>query len=124
MQNKAALFLCLLGMLLPAFSDASDVETRARALYHDLRCMVCGGQSLAESNAELAIGMRQMILEKLESGSTEEEIKAYLTERYGDEILMQPPLRTGTAFIWFLPLILILPGIWIIWRTKKRAHHV
>lgn len=123
MPNKSTLLILCISLLLPHIAFAVDAESRARALYHELRCMVCGGQSLAESNAELAVGMRQMIMEKLEAGQTEEEIKAYLTDRYGDEILMRPPLRVGTAFIWFLPLFLILSGAVIIWRFKKGPRH-
>lgn len=116
------LFSLIITLLATSVKADETAESRARAMYHDLRCMVCGGQSLAESNAELAVGMRRMILERLETGESEAQIKSYLTQRYGDEILMQPPVRQGTLFIWLMPFLLLIGGLLMMLRMRGKRH--
>jgi cytochrome c-type biogenesis protein CcmH len=88
-----------------AFADESDLDARARALTEDFRCLVCDGQSLSQSDAKLAQDMRNFIRERLAQGQSEEDIRAYLVKRYGENILLRPPLRTATYLLWFGPLI-------------------
>lgn len=103
----------------PAFAapDPSEVmedpvlEDRARRLYTQLRCVVCQSQSLDDSNATLAEDMRGVVRERLLAGESDDEILAFMRERYGDYVLMQPPFQPNTAFLWFFPVLgLVLGG--------------
>lgn len=87
--------------------DAAQ-EQQARDLFGEVRCMVCQGESLADSGAEVAQDMRQMIRRKISAGETPDAIRAFLVERYGTQVLMTPPLNTATAILWFGPAIIFL----------------
>jgi cytochrome c-type biogenesis protein CcmH len=91
------------------FSDPA-MESRARALQKELRCMVCQGESLDESNAPLAADLRRVIRERMAAGESDDQIKAFLVARYGEFILMNPPLRSDTYLLWFAPFLLLLLG--------------
>ena len=86
------------------------LEARAKGLQKELRCLVCQGQSIDESNAPLATDLRRLIREQIQNGMTDEQIKDFLVARYGIFILMQPPVRSDTYFLWFGPALLILAG--------------
>ena len=90
-------------------ADAA-LEARAKALQKELRCLVCQGQSIDESNAPLATDLRRLIRQQIESGESDEQIKDFLVARYGVFVLMQPPVRTDTYFLWFVPAFLLLIG--------------
>lgn len=95
-------------------------EARARTLFHELRCVVCQGQSLADSQADIAVDMRRLIRDMITRQSTDADIRTYLASRYGDDILMQPPLTPGTAPLWFLPaLIPLLTGLILVRRYRR-----
>lgn len=96
-----------------------DTESRAYDLFNQFKCVVCQGQSLAESNAPLAKQMRELIREQLKAGKTEEEIIRYLTERYGEAILMKPPLTLANIFLWAGPFIMICFGLFIVWKCSR-----
>lgn len=95
-------------------------EKQARALFGQLRCMVCDGQSLADSNAPLAQDMRRMVRSKIESGQSPEEIMDYFARRYGDAIRMRPPLASHTWPLWLGPLLVILIGAFIFRRFFRQ----
>lgn len=102
-------------------SVSADVEDRARALGRTLRCVVCQNQSIEESDAELAADMRALVREELSSGSTEAEVTALMRDRYGDYVLLKPPVQGNTLVLWFAPLIAIFLGlIWFISLNRKR----
>jgi cytochrome c-type biogenesis protein CcmH len=87
------------------------LETRAVELQKELRCLVCQGQSLDESSAPLAADLRRFIRVRIAAGQSNDQIKQELVTRYGDVILMQPPLDPGTYLLWFGPfLVLFLCG--------------
>ena len=86
------------------------METRARALYRDLRCVVCQSQSIDESNAPLAADMRAVVRERLLAGDSDAEVRTWLQTRYGDYVLMTPPLQVNTLLLWLLPAILLVGG--------------
>jgi cytochrome c-type biogenesis protein CcmH len=96
-------------------------EARARALQTALRCVVCQGQSIADSNAPLAADMRNLIREQIAAGRSDDEIKSFLVARYGEFVLMEPPLRGDTLLLWFAPALLVLVGGGIIAVTVLRA---
>lgn len=96
-------------------------EARARALGRTLRCVVCQNQSIEESDAELAADMRTLVREALSSGSTEAEVTALMRDRYGDYVLLKPPVQGNTLVLWFAPLIAIFLGlVWFISLKRKR----
>jgi len=86
------------------------LEARAVALQKELRCVVCQGQSLDESNAPLAADLRRLIRVHIELGESDTQIENYLVARYGDFILMKPPLELDTFALWFGPLIVLVIG--------------
>ncbi len=97
--------ICLI-LSLEGFS--SDIDTKYKSLIEELRCMVCQNQNLAESEAPLAIDMKQKIRKMLESGKSENEIKTFLADRYSSYILYEPPINKQNIILWFGPLIFIL----------------
>jgi cytochrome c-type biogenesis protein CcmH len=86
------------------------LEARAVALQRQLRCVVCQGESLDESNAPLAADLRGLIRQMIMNGRTDGEIENYLVARYGDFVLMKPPLNPETYLLWFGPLIVVIIG--------------
>ena len=95
-------------------------ELRARNISKNIRCMVCQNQSIDESNAPLAKDLRILIRNKIKEGKKDKEIYVFLTDRYGDFILLKPPLKSSTLALWFLPLIFFIVGIFIVlWHNKK-----
>jgi cytochrome c-type biogenesis protein CcmH len=97
------------------------LEARAKALQKELRCLVCQGQSIDESNAELATDLKRLIREQIQSGQSDDQIKDFLVARYGIFVLMQPPVRNDTYFLWFVPVGLLLVGGVAIGATIRRS---
>ena len=81
------------------------LEARARALARELRCVVCPNQSIDDSDADLAKDLRKVLRERLEAGDSDREVIGYLTRRYGDYVLLEPPLKPSTYLLWFAPLL-------------------
>lgn len=82
------------------------LEARARNISRQLRCVVCQSQSIDDSNAPLAKDMRLIVRERLVAGDSDEEVYAYLVERYGDYVLLNPPIQKNTIVLWAAPLII------------------
>jgi len=97
------------------------LEARAKAMQRELRCVVCQGQSIDESNAPLAADMRRLIREQIQDGKSDEEIKDFLVARYGTFVLMNPPVSGDTYVLWFGPVVLVLIGAGAIAMTIMRA---
>ena len=105
------------------FADESE-RGRYRDLAGELRCMVCQNQSLADSDAPLAKDLRRELFELMRSGKTDDEIKAYLTDRYGDFVLYKPPLDGRTWWLWFGPGVLALialAAVVVIVRRRRQS---
>jgi cytochrome c-type biogenesis protein CcmH len=106
------------------FSDPA-MESRARNLQRQLRCLVCQGESIDESQAPLAAELRQLVRQQMADGRSDQQIESFLTARYGNFILMKPPMETETYFLWAAPfLVLIVAGgvaIFVISRARKAA---
>ena len=95
-------------------------ELRARNISKNIRCMICQNQSIDESNASLAKDLRILIRNKIKEGDSDEEVYKFLTDRYGDFILLKPPVKLNTLALWVLPFVFLLIGIFIIfWHNKK-----
>jgi cytochrome c-type biogenesis protein CcmH len=97
------------------------LEARAKALQKELRCLVCQGQSIDESNAALATDLRRLIRQQIQSGQSDNDIKGFLVARYGAFVLMKPPVRDDTFFLWFGPAMLVLVGVGVIGVTVSRS---
>jgi cytochrome c-type biogenesis protein CcmH len=97
------------------------LEARAKALQKELRCLVCQGQSIDESNAGLAADLRRLIRQQMQSGMSDDQIKNFLVARYGAFVLMKPPVRQDTFFLWFGPLMLVLAGAGVIGVIVARS---
>ena len=96
------------------------ITNNTREIAQNIKCLVCQNQSIDESNSELAKDLKNLIKEKLESGLNENEVYSFLSERYGDSILLKPPLNTNTILLWFLPfIILVFSSIYITKFFKK-----
>ena len=95
-------------------------ELRARNISKNIRCMICQNQSIDESNAPLAKDLRILIRNKIKEGKNNEEIYKFLTDRYGDFILLKPPLKLSTLALRLLPFIFFIVGIFVVfWHNKK-----
>lgn len=90
------------------------LEARAKALQKQLRCLVCQGQSIDESNAPLAADLRRLIRQQMQAGQSDQQIKDFLVARYGAFVLMRPPVRQDTLFLWFGPMLLVFTGLGVI----------
>ena len=99
-------------------------ELRARDISKNIRCMVCQNQSIDESNAPLAKDLRILIRNKIKEGNRDKEIYKFLTDRYGDFILLKPPLKLCTLSLWFLPFIFFIIGIFIVFLNNKKAKKI
>ena len=99
-------------------------EFRARNISKNIRCMVCQNQSIDESNAPLAKDLRILIRNKIEDGKSDKEIYKFLTNRYGDFILLKPPFKLNTLALWLLPFLFVLIGIFIVFFHNKKSKKI
>ena len=95
------------------------IEARLAKLSHELRCLQCQNQTLAESPAGLAADMRREIREQMKAGKSDQEIVAFLTDRYGQFILYKPRVTPITYLLWFGPFVLLLAGLAVLFRYIK-----
>ncbi len=93
--------------------------TRAVQLANELRCLVCQNQSIAESNAELAVDLRRQIREQIAAGRSDGEIVDFMVTRYGDFVLYRPPFKAATLLLWLGPALLVLAGFWTLARALR-----
>ena len=96
-------------------------ELRARNISKNIRCVVCQNQSIDESNAPLAKDLRILIRDKIKEGNKDEEIYKFLTDRYGNFILLKPPLNSKNLILWFLPFIFLILGIYVVFYHNKKS---
>ncbi len=127
----------LVGALLLAFAAAAfgqaeevahpdpQVEQRLKNLGEQLRCLVCQNQTIAESNAGLALDLRNQIRAQVAAGRSDDEIRAYMVARYGDFVLYRPPFKATTVLLWMGPFVLLGVGIavlaWVVLRRRRGA---
>jgi len=116
-------FLIIISHL--ALANENDFKTnsiinKTREIAQNIRCLVCQNQSIDESNSELAKDLKKLIKEKLEAGLNENDVYKFLRARYGDYILLKPPLNKNTILLWFLPfIILVFSTVYITKFFKK-----
>ena len=97
-------------------------EMRARDISKNIRCLVCQNQSIDDSAAPLAKDLRVLIRIKVQENDTDEEIYKFLTDRYGDFILLKPPIKISTFLLWFLPFVFFIIGIFILFLHNKKSN--
>ncbi len=99
------------------------LEARARELGKELRCLVCQNQSIDESNAELARDLRVLVRDRIMAGDSNEEVLDYVVSRYGDFVLLTPPMKSSTYLLWYGPAIILGFGILAIFVFYRRRRH-
>ena len=153
-MKRIAILLCAVFMAVVAIPSAYAIgvdpdmledpaqEARARQLMKDLRCLVCQNQSIENSNATLARDLRQIVRQRVAAGDSDAQVRAYLVDRYGEWVLMRPPMNTGTIVLWFGPGLLLTlwwkrttkEGVWagmmvgmitsIVWYNVSTLHNL
>jgi cytochrome c-type biogenesis protein CcmH len=128
---KTLALALLLGVACAAWGQSAEianpdplVEARLKAISHELRCLVCQNQTIADSNAPLAVDLRQQTRTMIAAGKSDDEIRAYMVERYGDFVLYKPPLNAATAILWLAPGLLIAGGfaaLYVMLRRRRTA---
>ncbi len=95
-------------------------EQRARALGRELRCLVCQNQSIEDSDAELARDLRRIVREQVAAGRSDGQVMAFLHDRYGDFVLLRPPVNAGTALLWATPVLALGAGALLVLGLRRR----
>jgi cytochrome c-type biogenesis protein CcmH len=109
----------------PSVAADPVLEARVMALGAELRCLVCQNQTIADSHAELAVDLRNQIRDQMQAGKSEDQIRDYMTARYGDFVLYKPPFKPTTALLWVGPPVLLLAalaGLFLMLRARQRAN--
>ncbi len=128
--RRLVLALCLMAPLAPAWSVAVDtplddpaLEARARAIHKQLRCLVCQNQSIEDSNATLARDLRVLVRERITAGDSDDAAIRFIVDRYGDWVLLQPPVKGGTVLLWLGPLLFLLLAVisLVFWYRRRRG---
>jgi cytochrome c-type biogenesis protein CcmH len=125
---RLALLLCLLAA--PAAQGAigdpaerladTAQESRAQALGRELRCMVCQNQSIEDSDADLARDLRRIVREQITAGRSDAEVMRFVHDRYGDFVLLRPPVNAGTALLWATPVLALAGGALLVRGLRRR----
>lgn len=118
--------LALLMLCAAAIAQANEAaalntpeEQRMLAVAAELRCLVCQNQTIAESNADLAVDLRREISEQIAAGRSDRDILDYMVDRYGDFVLYRPPFKATTVLLWTGPALLLLVGVLVLRRTLR-----
>jgi cytochrome c-type biogenesis protein CcmH len=122
-----AISLAGIGAAIAADTPLPDpaLETRARALMKEVRCVVCQAQSIDESDAGIAVDLRRLIREEIAAGKSDDDIRAFLVARYGDFILFKPPFKAETLVLWLGPFAVLGGGLgFVIWFLRRRPSAV
>ena len=132
MRSAAARVLLLaLAMAVPGASalDADEMfddpvrERRAREIGKQLRCMVCQNQSIFDSNASLARDLRMVVRSRMDAGDSDQQVLAYVSQRFGDFVLLEPPVRGVTAALWAAPVLMLVLALGGGWLYLRRMAH-
>lgn len=130
-DDKEMRFLVLLILLVIALPATAAVEpgeiladpaleARARALSKEIRCLVCQSESIDSSNADLARDLRTLVRERLKAGDSDQEVRDYLAARYGDYVLLRPPMKLKTILLWFGPFLVLFLGAGVVLYFARR----
>lgn len=100
-------------------SPSSEQQHRIEALYQEFACVVCAGQSIAESNAEPAVRMRELVRDAVLNGRTDHEVRILVAERYGEAALLDPPADGAGVVLWLAPLVLMAAGVLLAYQVIR-----
>ena len=118
---KLKFFLIVFFLNLSINLNSSELVEESK-IHKNLRCLVCQGQSIADSNSEFALTLKMVVKDLIDQGKTEEEIYSFLSDKYGDWILYKPKLSPGNFLLWGLPyLVLIIGGVIIVFLIRKSS---
>ncbi|MGE5504106.1 MAG: cytochrome c-type biogenesis protein [Actinomycetota bacterium] len=127
MRRLALLFAFFLALAAPALAITPDemlkdpaLEQRAREIGKDLRCLVCQNQSIDDSDADLAKDLRIIVRERLTAGDTDSQVMKFVVDRYGDFVLLRPPVKASTLVLWVGPFVLFAVGIVVVLGFYRR----
>ncbi|AVQ01305.1 cytochrome c-type biogenesis protein CcmH [Caulobacter segnis] len=121
-----AVALCAIALMAGASEPSERLadpaqEAHARALFREVRCLVCQNESIDDSEAQLAADLRRIVREQVKAGRSDREIRAFLVERYGEFVLLKPPFSAGNAVLWLAPIgILLIGGVLMIGLLRRR----
>ncbi|NOR69058.1 MAG: cytochrome c-type biogenesis protein CcmH [Methylomarinum sp.] len=103
--------------------DTPEQEEVYKVLIEEIRCLVCQNQTIADSNADLAKDLRRQVYEMLQQGKTKQQIADFMTQRYGDFVLYNPPFKAKTGLLWIGPIVFLLIGLvmLVLFTRKKKA---
>ena len=118
MRASLVALLLLAGAAMAQSDPAMD--KRVAALAVELRCLVCQNQTLADSNAPLAVDLRNQIREQFKQGASEQDVIDFMVARYGDFVLYKPPFKASTLALWLGPFVLLALGVWALLRQIAR----
>ena len=130
MKHVSILILVLISLAAPTLAKEArpvedpQIEQRMQSLTQQLRCLVCQNETLADSRADLAEDLRKEIREQMKAGKSDQEIIAFLTQRYGDFVLYKPPVKGTTYLLWFGPFVLLLAGTMVLYRYLKHRREL
>ena len=105
-------------------NEDPKIEQRMKTLTEQLRCMVCQNETLDASRADLAENLRKEIREQIQAGKSDQEIIAFLTQRYGDYVLYNPPVKKTTYLLWFGPFVLLIGGTALLYRYVRNRREM
>jgi len=105
-------------------NEDPQIAVRMKNLTEQLRCLVCQNETLADSRADLAEDLRKEIREQMKAGKSDQEIIGFLTQRYGDFVLYNPPVKATTYLLWFGPFVLLIGGTLVLFRFLKRRREI
>lgn len=129
MRSSVFLLLGLLAMPLSA-KDAQPMaadpvlELKVNEVSHELRCLVCQNQTIADSHAPLAIDLKNQVRQMLAQGKTKDEILKFMTDRYGDFVRYRPAINWRTLVLWLAPILIVLTGLIALFITLKKRHKI
>lgn len=128
MRLRALLVAVAGAACLAAASDPAErlpdpaQEAKAREIFKDVRCLVCQNESIDDSDADLAADLRRIVREQVKAGKSETEIKAFLTDRYGEFVLLRPSFSAGNVALWLGPFVVLAGGLVLLFvRLRNRA---
>lgn len=129
MSRLLAIVALAFGLAVAAHAVAVDekpledpvLEAQARALMKEIRCLVCQNQSIEDSNAELARDLRMIVRERVALGDNRENVLAYLVDRYGDWVLLKPPVKASTYFLWASPFFVVLVLLFLVLGRRQQS---
>ena len=123
---KRALAILAAVLSLAAAADPSErladpaQESRARAVFREVRCLVCQNESIDDSTADLAVDLRRLVRDEIKAGRSDTEVKAYLVSRYGEFVLLKPAFSVGNALLWGAPFGVVAVGLCLFLLTLRR----